>query len=134
MNDGFMGGLKTILLALLGLSAFGTDARAANDADALVRAFAECAGRLTAAVDHQRLFFGDVPPELEQAQITMMAVLDAAAPTDNRIYVTSWQVSARAAQNALLSQATLSFDAQTAQWAQQRSDQLISDCQAFVLF
>jgi hypothetical protein len=64
----------------------------------------------------------------------MFAVLEAATPPDMNRSVISWRVSARAAQNALMSQATLSFNQQTSTWAQQRSDRLLADCQSFVIF
>jgi len=134
MNDEFMSGLKTIVSGFVAFTLTIGHASAMNDSQSMVRIFAECSGRLTAAVEHQRMFFGEASPDLEQAQVAMFAVLEAATPPDMNRSVISWRVSARAAQNALMSQATLSFNQQTSTWAQQRSDRLLADCQSFVIF
>ncbi|WP_368184130.1 hypothetical protein [Aestuariibius sp. HNIBRBA575] len=101
--------------------------------DQQLRQFAICAGRLSAITEHERLFEGGASEAMTAQRSAMLELVDAIMPPDQGREVLSWRVNAKAAQAALLSRATFSFDATEAQWAQTISDRLLAECTGFLL-
>jgi hypothetical protein len=121
-----MGSVRTILFAVWGLFA-----PAVAHAEAPFVLFASCAGRLSALMEHQWQVDGPASEATRAERDAMVELAEAAAPLDAAGLVMSWRVQARAAQAALLRQATYGRDPQGL--ALRRSAQLLAECRGLVL-
>lgn len=100
--------------------------------------FANCAGRLAALEEHQRMFDGSASERTRQIVNRFEALLEAVMP-DAIDYgmpgrqVWSWRVNAKQAQSLLLSRATFSQDHRLLQRSKQASERYIAECESLVL-
>jgi hypothetical protein len=119
-----MGDFRALLAALLGLVLLAPTARA----DPLLREFAVCAGRMTAAVEHDWLMMQD-PTGAQAAHDGLTALVGALALPEDQARVTRWRTEARSATRTLLERGTFQNDAA----ARDRAAALIAGCRALVL-
>lgn len=100
--------------------------------------FANCAGRLAALEEHQRMFDGQASEKTQVVMSQFEALIDAIRP-DAIAYgmpgrqIWSWRINAKHAQSALLQRATFSPDARMVERAQTASDQYIAECEQLVI-
>ncbi len=122
--------MKTLVL-LVSLS-LGVPA-AASPADDLLRTFARCAGQLLAATEHAWLIQDPRAETYEGQRAAFLALLEAVTPEARAAEARSFRISARAAQRALLNQASFGADRQKASWAERRATYQLQQCQGLVL-
>lgn len=123
-------GLKTFLV--LAVIAGGPCAASPSAGFDPVRAFAECAGRLSAKVEHSWLMGGND----EEAQVLRESFVDllAAIPHDvpGRV-VLDWRIRAKQDQSRLLSIATFHLDQARRTQAKSRAFMLSQSCSSLLL-
>lgn len=124
-----MGGLKTLLAALVLAAPLAGPARAGDD---LLRTFAQCAGRLSAEMEHSWLM-GDGADLAEARRNAMVDLLEALIPPDRGRDVLAWRIDAKFAHAALLARATFNDDADDARWARQQAETYAGACNGLVL-
>ena len=125
-----MGGLKTLFVALLIAAPIAGPARAD---DPLLREFANCAGRLSAQMEHQWLI-GDTESETTQKwRASMISVLEALMPTGSGKQVLAWRIDAKMAHASLLTRATFNDDPEDADWAGRQAEMIIAGCNSLIL-
>ena len=109
-----MGALKTFLVATLAVTATSAAALPHSPAER-ARTFADCAGRLAALEEHQRLFDGPASERTAGLRATFLDLLDAVTP-DAVAYglppedTLNRRVAARADHRGLLSRASFATD------------------------
>ena len=123
-----MGGLKTLLLVLLALP---NPVRAREDT--LVTAFATCAGRFSAELEHAWLMYDERASEFEHRRKQFIDLLNATVPSDRRRHALSLRIDAKLAHAQLLTQATFSGDADRSAWAVRRAKSEIANCTGYLL-
>ncbi len=100
--------------------------------------FANCAGRLAALEEHQRMFDGPASEQTQKVVHQFEALIEAVMP-DAIAYgmpgrqVWSWRINAKQAQSALLQRATFSQDARMITRAKAAAEDHIATCRALVL-
>lgn len=100
--------------------------------------FADCAGRLAALEEHQRMFDGPASEQTQNVIRVFEALLDAVMP-DAIEYgmpgrqVWSWRVNAKQAQSLLLNRSTFSQDDRAIERAKAASEHYIAECEKLVL-
>ena len=120
--------LKSLLLVLLVVP---MPIRA--DDDALVSAFAACAGRFSAELEHAWLVHDERTDEIEHRRTQFIELLSAIVPSDLRRHALHLRIDAKLAHAGLLSQGTFSTDADRSQWAIRRAKSEIDYCTGFLL-
>ena len=108
-------------------------APAPGAADPLLRAFAVCAGRLSATMEDQWMFDG---PRSERTAVELGAVvslIEASMAPDEERQVMAWRIDAKVAQRGLLQQARFARDDRIAETAAARAEALAADCRAMIL-
>ena len=121
-------GLETFL-AVLVLGA----APAPGAADPLLRAFAVCAGRLSAVMEDQWMFDGPGSEQTAAELGAMDSLIDASMPAGAGQQVMAWRIDAKVAQRALLHQARFGPEPWLAKTAAARAEALAADCRAMIL-
>ena len=102
------------------------------------RVFADCAGRLQALEEHQRLFDGPASERTASLKHTFLDLLAAVLP-DARAHglpkghTLNLRISARAAQRTLLSTATFAPDPLSRAPAEARAAERIATCKGLLL-
>lgn len=126
-----MGGMRTFVLLFLGwcisAPAWGLPA------DQQLRSFANCAGRLTAELEHAWLTYDDRADVIEAQRKQVVELLNAVLPQNRGREVLAWRVEARAAQRALLMRATFADNSDDAAWAAKVASEYRADCTSFLL-
>lgn len=126
-----MCGMRTLLCLFLIL---GQPSLAqVNTPEGQLRMFANCAGRLTAQLEHQWLLQDANSDETERQRADIVDILAAITPKDRGRDVLSWRIEARAAQRKLLSRATFATNPQDAIWAADMAESYLSDCTGYLL-
>lgn len=123
-----MSGLKTLLVLLLLLPMPGRSAEAP-----LVSAFATCAGRFSAELEHAWLMYDERASEFEHRKAQFIDLLNATVAPDRKRHALYLRIDAKVAHAQLLSQTTFSRDADRSQWAQRRAKAEIDYCTGFLL-
>jgi len=123
-----MSGLKTFLVLLIALPMPG---RAAEDP--LVSAFAACAGRFSAELEHAWLMNDERASEFEYRRAQFIDLLNATVPRDRRRHALHLRIDAKMAHAQLLSQASFSGKADRSLWAVRRAKSEIDYCTRFLL-
>ncbi len=124
-----MSGLKTILVALIGLMPFSATA----SADDTLRTFASCAGRLSATMEYQWLMSHPDADRTEAQRGAMLSLVDALMAPGQGRDVLSWRVDAKQAHAVLLTRATFNHDAEDAAWALARAETQLAACTGLLL-
>lgn len=106
---------------------------AALGAQDQLRVFANCAGRLSAVMEHQWMFDGPQSERTEAQRDQMLDLVAAIMPADQGRQVLSWRVTAKSAQWRLLSRATFNDDPRDAHWARGMADRYAGECTALLL-
>ncbi len=104
-----------------------------NASDAHVKTFADCAGRLSALMEHQWLFSDPDANRTQNERAAMISLLEAVMPEDAARQVLAYRIEAKQAQAVLLTRATFNEDRQDAAWALARSDAEIGACRSLML-
>lgn len=135
------GRIASLCAALIALFALSEGARAAAPDGARIeqlRIFAGCAGRMMAVRDHLALFGGDGVDDAEARRAAHVAVLEALvedAREDGfearRAY--HWRIDARAAQSALLSQASFGTTPEARGLAARAAGRHLAACNRLIL-
>lgn len=121
-------GLETFLAVfMLGV------APAPAAADPLLRAFAVCAGRLSAVMEHQWMFDGPASEVTAVELKAMVTLIDASMPQGAGRQVMAWRIDAKVAQKGLLQQARFAQDQRLAKKAAARAEALAAECRAKIL-
>lgn len=125
-----MGGLKTLFAALSLAAATAGPLRAGQD---MHWTFADCAGRLSALMEHQWLM-GDPRADQTKAQrAAMIGLMEATMPPHEGREVLARRIEAKQAQAVLLTRATFNRDSADADWALRRAEMQISACVGLLL-
>lgn len=120
--------LKTLVVLLLMMPAPG---RATDDP--LLRAFASCAGRFSAELEHAWLLNDTRASEFEAHRSAFIDLLNATVPTDQLRRTLHIRIDAKVAHAGLLTQATFSPNQRRALWAVRRAESEIGYCTGFLL-
>ncbi|MBJ3763784.1 hypothetical protein ILP92_13585 [Maribius pontilimi] len=123
-----MSGLKPLLLVLCFLSGPAI----AGDRP-LMAAFATCAGRLSAELEHAWLMRDAGSARIEDRRRHFLSLLDATVPAGRQRDALDLRIRAKAAHAALLAQASFATRADHAQWAQRRARLEITSCAGYLL-
>ncbi len=97
-----------------------------------LRAFANCAGRLTAQLEHQWLMQSEASDITQHQRSQIVDILHSIIPEDRGREVLSWRTDARAAQRALLNRAQFSKNPADAAWAATQAEVLLADCTSYL--
>lgn len=125
--------MKTCILALfLSFLAAKTSASPAAP-DGQLRRFAECAGRLSALMEHQWMFDGAASEQTKTQRAAVIDLISATMNPDQGRQVLHWRLVAKHAQSVLLTRATFNNDPADAAWAQARAVSLTQDCTGLLL-
>lgn len=120
--------LETLLAVLvLGVS------HAPGAADPLLRAFAVCAGRLSAVMEDQWMFDGPASEQTAEELHAMVSLIEASMPERAGRQVMAWRIDAKVAQRALLAQARFGGDQRVSETAAARAEALAAECRAMIL-
>ena len=125
-----MGGLKTFIV---GLVLAGSIPSSAVASDGIHWTFANCAGRLSAQMEHQWLINDANADRTKAHRAAMIALLEATMPRDGGRDVLARRIEAKQAQAVLLTRATFNDDADDAQWALRRAEMEIAHCVGMLL-
>ncbi|UYV38949.1 hypothetical protein N4R57_08020 [Rhodobacteraceae bacterium D3-12] len=101
--------------------------------DPLLHRFANCAGRLSALMEHQWLVDGPASETTRDERAAMLALLDAVMPPGHARHVLNWRIEAKAAHAALLTRATFGRDTAQAARAQSLATRHMAQCTALLL-
>ena len=123
--------MKTFLLFML--ACFVASPVTASQREDHLRTFANCAGRLTAQLEHEWLMSDPKAQITEQQRRQVIELLQAVQLPDHGRDVLMWRVAARAAHRSLLQRAAFSQDADDAVWAEKNAQRFVADCTAFLL-
>jgi hypothetical protein len=102
-------------------------------ADPLLRAFAVCAGRLSAVMEDQWMFDGPGSERTAEELSAMVSLIEASMPQGAGRQVMAWRIDAKVAQRGLLHQARFAQDTRLAKTAAARADALAAECRAMIL-
>ena len=126
-----MCGLKTIItIAALAGPAAATQALGADDQ---LRTFATCAGRLSAVMEYQWMFDGPASDHTRQQRGVVLDLIAAIMPPQKSNEVLHWQITAKAAQSALLARSRFNTDPDDAAWAAELAAHYTADCTSMLL-
>ncbi len=131
-----MSGLKTFqaITAILILLSLAVPARlTARPLDPLTAEFAACTGRLSALMEHQWLLSDPEADRTKARRAAMIALMEAAMPTDAAPAALARRIEAKHAQAVLLTRATFGTGGAQARWAAARAEAEISRCIANLL-
>lgn len=123
-----MGGLKTLVVLLL----VGPMPGRAT-ADPLVSAFASCAGRFSAELDHAWLMQDERSSLIEKRRRQFVDLLNATMRRDQQRDALNLRIDAKVAHAQLLSQAAFSDEADRSEWAVRRARSEIAYCTGLLL-
>jgi len=104
-----------------------------NTAEGQLRMFANCAGRLTAQLEHQWLLQSENADQIERQRTEIVMILQSMVTRDRGRDVLSWRTEARAAQRALLNRASFAADKSDASWAADKAESYLLECTGFLL-
>jgi hypothetical protein len=121
-------GLETFL-AVLVLGAVPAPAAA----DPLLRAFAVCAGRLSAVMEDQWMFDGTASEQTAEELGAVVSLIEASMPAGAGRQVMAWRIDAKVAQRGLLHQARFARDMRLAEKAAARAEALAAECRSMIL-
>jgi len=125
-----MGGLKTYLATFaIAMTLSGP----VSADEALLRAFANCAGQMSAEMEHQWLLSDPEADRTEQRRDAVLSVLEAIMPADRGRDVLSWRIDAKMAQAVLLQRGTFNDDPADAAWARRHAETIIAGCNGLIL-
>ncbi len=137
-----MGRTAFFCVGLATLVSLPTEGRAAampvNEQIEQIRTFAYCAGRMMALRDHLSIFGTEGVDAADARHSAHLAVLDALVEiaSENGFdyrQAYSWQIDARAAQTAVLSQADFGTSESTRRRARAVADRHITSCDRLIL-
>ena len=140
-----MGRIAYLCVGLAALVSLPTEGRSAalphkDQAEQIeqIRTFAYCAGRMMALRDHLSIFGTEGVDAADTRRSAHLAILDALveiASEDGFDYrqAYSWQIDARAAQTAVLSQADFGTSETTRRRARAAADRHIASCDRLIL-
>lgn len=128
-NDFIMSGLRTIAACLVAISASVASGRADTDLTAI---FAGCAGRFSAAVEHAWLMQDPLSDEIEARRRAFLSLLDAMGAGEDADALAR-RIEAKAAQAALLRDASFGTDKDRAAWAESRATAQLAHCRQLLL-
>lgn len=97
-----------------------------------LRTFANCAGRLSALMEHQWMFDGPGSVQTAARRAAVLDLIEATMTSGQERQVLDWRISAKVAHAALLTRATFNEGPEDALWARQMADRLIGECTAFL--
>lgn len=119
---------------LVVLSLFTTPAIQAQsyDADAQLRLFASCVGRLSAVVEHEWNAAGAVSGTTAARRDAVVEIVAAILPQDRGRDALYWRNAAKEAQSNLLARANSVQDAADAAWAKSQARRLEQECTALL--
>ena len=124
-----MGGMKTLVVGCLASVLLAPAAGAAID---LPRAFAECAGRFSASMEHAWLMQDPGADRFERDRAAFVDLLDAVGGASGR-QALAQRIDAKAAQARLLQEASFGTDSERAAWALRRADEQLATCRLLLL-
>lgn len=124
-----MGGMKTLAVGYLALMLLASAAGAAVD---LPRAFAECAGRFSASMEHAWLMQDPDAAAFERDRAAFAGLLDAVGAPQGQ-QVLALRIDAKAAQARLLQEARFGTDSDRAAWALRRAEEQLATCRLLLL-
>lgn len=131
-----MGGLKTHILAIslffVAAVPVPGPAGAMPTEDGQLKAFATCAGRLSALMEHQWMFDGPASEDTQVARAQLVDILEALMPPGRGREVLAWRVEAKMAHAMLLARATFAAEDE-ARWAARTADRLVAACRSYLL-
>lgn len=130
-----MGGLKTLVVSVLGLLAVPSHAQvfdisAPSDP---VRFFAACSGRLSAQMEFQWLMQDPAADQTREHRERMLDLLQAVMPQGAGPDVLTWRINAKMAHAALLTRGTFEGDTEDAAWARASADAALAQCTGMML-
>lgn len=134
-----MSGLKTFftvstLSILIGVASGGLSyADTSQTRLALMKTFAQCAGRLSAQMEHQWMFDGVASDQTKLRRAAVIDLLDSMVSRDDGRTVLHWRIDAKMAHASLLTRATFNTDTSDAKRAGQVAARLIAECDALML-
>lgn len=123
-----MSGLRTFLILLICLPLPGHAIE-----KSLVSAYASCAGRFSAELEHAWLMNDNQTAEIERRRRYFIDLVSATVSLDDRGQTLNQRISAKVAHASLLTQKTFSRDPARARWAIQRAESEIAYCASFML-
>lgn len=121
--------VRTISCALLGI----VPALPAFAVDDPLHLFADCAGRLSAQMEHQWLLSDPASERTGAQRAAMLSLVDAAMSPEQGRDVLAWRIEAKLAHAVLLTRATFNEDAEDAAWALQRAENRLATCTGLLL-
>lgn len=98
------------------------------DADAQLRLFASCVGRLSAVVEHEWNAAGAVSRTTAARRDAVVQIVAAILPQDRSRDALYWRNAAKEAQSNLIARANSASDAADAAWAQSQARRLEQEC------
>ena len=125
-----MGGLRTLPLLAFSLAMAGAPPLRAETLPDLPH-LAACTGRLSALMEHQFLIDGPAADHTKRQRDALADILAALTPDGAEAQAMGWRLEAKAAQAALLSQATFGRD--PGGRAALRAQRLVAACTGFLL-
>lgn len=131
-----MSGLKTYLaakLALVWLILAGVPGPGAAGSDDQLRVFANCAGRLSALMEHQWMFDGPGSEDTAAERALLIDLIEAIMPANRGREVLAWRIDAKMAHAMLLNRAAFSQDPREAVWAARMAERLVGQCRSYLL-
>ena len=106
--------------------------RAAQPID-LVAEFAQCAGRLSAQMEHQWLISDPTADHTKQQRAQMITLLEAVMDPAAATQALNLRIAAKQAHAQLLSQSVFSQNDHRKTYAQRRAESLVAHCVSFLL-
>ena len=101
--------------------------------DGMLRMLADCAGRLSAQVEHQWLLEDPEVDRTERARESMIDLLEAVMVPENARQALHLRIMAKEAQSRLLMRSAFNGDREDAAWARRRAEQQVSACAGLLL-
>ena len=98
-----------------------------------LRLFADCAGRLSAQMEHQWLMSDPASERTEAHRAAMLSLVDAVMTPDDGRDVLTWRIDAKQAHAVLLTRATFNKDAEDAAWAIEQAETHLAACTGLLL-
>ena len=96
-------------------------------------AFADCAGRLTAQLEHEWLLGLPDADLTERRRAAMASLVEASVAPGDGPRITARRVEARVAHRAILGRATFGTDPADRAWAARRAERAVAACAALLL-
>ncbi len=124
-----MSSLRTIGFCLLAV----LPAAPAFASEDPLRTFADCAGRLSAQMEHQWLLSDPNADRTEAQRAAMLSLVDAIMVPEQGRDVLNWRIASKQAHAVLLTRATFNDDAEDASWALERAESHLAACTGLLL-